>query len=93
MLGRQTTSSDTESVASERPVTASDRPKKETQTTVRRRPALSADRPRKNKSNNEKANGSDLPMTVIPRDQHPISRKDISDNALKVLYRDRKSVV
>ncbi|WP_413685097.1 polynucleotide adenylyltransferase PcnB [Proteus mirabilis] len=87
LLGRQTTSSDTESVASERPVTASDRPKKETQTTVRRRPALSADRPRKNKSNNEKANGSDLPMTVIPRDQHPISRKDISDNALKVLYR------
>ena len=25
-------------------------------------------------------------MTVIPRD-HPNSRKDISDNALKVLYR------
>ena len=24
---------------------------------------------------------------VIPRDQHPVSRKDISDNALKVLYR------
>lgn len=26
-------------------------------------------------------------MQVIPRDQHPISRKDISPNALKVLYR------
>ncbi|WP_121554427.1 polynucleotide adenylyltransferase PcnB [Gibbsiella quercinecans] len=30
-------------------------------------------------------------MTVIPRDQHAISRKDISDNALKVLYRLNKS--
>jgi len=27
------------------------------------------------------------PLTVIPRDQHNISRKDISPNALKVLYR------
>lgn len=27
------------------------------------------------------------PLTVIPRDQHTISRKDISPNALKVLYR------
>lgn len=87
LLGRQTPSSDTQPVASERPVTASDRPKQETQKPVRRRPAISADRPRKKKSNKEKANGSDLPMTVIPRDQHPISRKDISDNALKVLYR------
>ncbi|NBN59776.1 polynucleotide adenylyltransferase PcnB [Proteus sp. G2639] len=88
LLGRQTTSSDTPSVASERPVTtAPDRPIQETQKPVRRRPAISADRPRKKKSNKEKANGSDLPMTVIPRDQHPISRKDISDNALKVLYR------
>ncbi|HIF6775458.1 TPA: hypothetical protein ACX37Z_004413, partial [Serratia marcescens] len=26
-------------------------------------------------------------MTVIPREQHSISRKDISENALKVLYR------
>ncbi|WP_431225695.1 polynucleotide adenylyltransferase PcnB [Serratia sp. L9] len=31
------------------------------------------------------------PMTVIPRDQHSISRKDISENALKVLYRLNKS--
>nr|WP_245956789.1 polynucleotide adenylyltransferase PcnB [Edaphovirga cremea] len=30
-------------------------------------------------------------MTVIPRDQHNISRKDISENALKVLYRLNKS--
>ena len=28
-----------------------------------------------------------LGATVIPRDQHPISRKQISDNALKVMYR------
>ena len=26
-------------------------------------------------------------ISIIPRDKHPISRKDISDNALKVLYR------
>ncbi|OWF88624.1 polynucleotide adenylyltransferase [Yersinia entomophaga] len=30
-------------------------------------------------------------MTVIPRDQHNISRREISDNALKVLYRLNKS--
>nr|WP_233148820.1 polynucleotide adenylyltransferase PcnB [Shimwellia pseudoproteus] len=30
-------------------------------------------------------------ITVIPRDQHAISRKDISENALKVLYRLNKS--
>ncbi len=30
-------------------------------------------------------------MTVIPRDGHDISRRDISDNALKVLYRLNKS--
>ena len=30
-------------------------------------------------------------MTVIPREQHSISRKDISENALKVLYRLNKS--
>ncbi len=29
---------------------------------------------------------SDLPR-VIPRDQHPVSRRELSDNALKVLYR------
>ncbi len=30
-------------------------------------------------------------MTVIPRDRHTISRKDISENALKVLYRLNKA--
>nr|WP_214649078.1 polynucleotide adenylyltransferase PcnB [Pectobacterium carotovorum] len=30
-------------------------------------------------------------LTVIPRDQHTISRSDISDNALKVLYRLNKA--
>ncbi|HBV38410.1 MAG TPA: polynucleotide adenylyltransferase, partial [Erwinia sp.] len=30
-------------------------------------------------------------MTVIPRDGHAISRKDISENALKVLYRLNKA--
>ncbi|MGV3345550.1 polynucleotide adenylyltransferase PcnB [Enterobacteriaceae bacterium LUAb1] len=32
-----------------------------------------------------------VPLTVIPRDQHNISRKDISDNALKVLCRLNKA--
>nr|VXZ88513.1 Poly(A) polymerase precursor [Klebsiella pneumoniae] len=31
------------------------------------------------------------PMTVIPREQHAISRKDISENALKVMYRLNKA--
>jgi poly(A) polymerase len=31
----------------------------------------------------------DLQLRVIPRDSHPISRKDISPNALRVLYRLR----
>jgi poly(A) polymerase len=31
------------------------------------------------------------PMSVIPREQHNISRKDISENALKVLYRLNKA--
>ncbi|OWF56917.1 hypothetical protein B1H41_22515, partial [Xanthomonas vasicola pv. vasculorum] len=30
-------------------------------------------------------------MAVIPREQHAISRKDISENALKVLYRLNKA--
>jgi len=30
-------------------------------------------------------------MTIIPRDRHNISRKDISENALKVLYRLNKA--
>ena len=32
-----------------------------------------------------------MPMTVIPREQHAISRKDISENALKVMYRLNKA--
>ncbi|WP_232370213.1 polynucleotide adenylyltransferase PcnB [Xenorhabdus lircayensis] len=43
------------------------------------------------KKKSAKAKPSDSPITVIPREQHPISRKDISDNALKVLYRLNKS--
>src|SRR5690606_5147159 len=36
-------------------------------------------------------NPSDTPvLRAIPRDQHPISRKDISANALRVLYRLRE---
>ncbi|MGL9773135.1 MAG: polynucleotide adenylyltransferase PcnB [Sodalis sp. (in: enterobacteria)] len=31
------------------------------------------------------------PLTIIPRDQHTISRKEISENALKVLYRLNKA--
>ncbi|WP_276642650.1 polynucleotide adenylyltransferase PcnB [Siccibacter turicensis] len=30
-------------------------------------------------------------MTIVPREQHAISRKDISENALKVLYRLNKA--
>ncbi|YCH32450.1 polynucleotide adenylyltransferase PcnB [Erwinia sp. D4-22] len=33
----------------------------------------------------------ELQMTVIPRESHNISRKDISENALKVLYRLNKA--
>ncbi|EOX4226723.1 polynucleotide adenylyltransferase PcnB, partial [Vibrio cholerae] len=29
----------------------------------------------------------DLALTIIPRQEHPISRQQISENALKVLYR------
>jgi poly(A) polymerase len=34
---------------------------------------------------------SPFSLRVIPRDQHNISRKDISPNALRVLYRLRDS--
>ncbi len=38
-----------------------------------------------------KNNGAEDPeITRVPRDQHPISRKQISENALKVLYRLNK---
>ena len=35
--------------------------------------------------------GETRAMTIIPRDEHNISRRDISENALKVLYRLNKS--
>lgn len=38
-----------------------------------------------NQLNNEEAPQSEL--TIVPRDDHPVSRKDISSPALKVLYR------
>lgn len=44
----------------------------------------------KMKKNYGKVKPSDSPISVIPREQHPISRNDISDNALKVLYRLNK---
>lgn len=34
---------------------------------------------------------TDENITIIPRSEHTISRSDISDNALKVLYRLNKS--
>ena len=37
--------------------------------------------------------GATLPLRVIPRDGHTISRKDISPNALRVLYRLRDGVL
>ncbi|MGM3191873.1 polynucleotide adenylyltransferase PcnB [Dickeya dadantii subsp. dieffenbachiae] len=42
---------------------------------------------------NEPARADNPPqaMTVVPRDQHAISRSDISENALKVLYRLSKA--
>lgn len=36
-------------------------------------------------------NGPTLKKRVIPRDQHTVSRKEISENALKVLYRLNKA--
>lgn len=39
----------------------------------------------------QQAHSAQPAMTVIPRDRHTISRKDISENALKVLYRLNKA--
>ena len=39
----------------------------------------------------QQAHSAQPVMTVIPRDRHTISRKDISENALKVLYRLNKA--
>src|SRR3546814_5950976 len=38
----------------------------------------------------ESARSAAVTLRVVPRDQHPISRKDISPNALRVLYRLRE---
>ncbi len=39
----------------------------------------------------QQAHSAQPALTVIPRDRHTISRKDISENALKVLYRLNKA--
>ncbi|XBS71808.1 polynucleotide adenylyltransferase PcnB [Acerihabitans sp. KWT182] len=44
-----------------------------------------------NRDSAEKAPEDRRPLTIIPRDQHSISRKEISENALKVLYRLNKA--
>src|SRR5215472_11890084 len=41
--------------------------------------------------NNGRAEGNSVVPRVIPRDQHPISRRDIDPDALKVLYRLREA--
>src|SRR3546814_19961364 len=38
----------------------------------------------------ESARSAAVTLRVVPRDQHPISRKDLSPNALRVLYRLRE---
>ncbi|WP_213991666.1 polynucleotide adenylyltransferase PcnB [Sodalis sp. dw_96] len=44
-----------------------------------------------NRESAETAPEDRRPLTIIPRDQHSISRKEISENALKVLYRLNKA--
>ena len=39
----------------------------------------------------QKADADDVQLRVIPRDEHSISRTNISEPALKVLYRLRKA--
>lgn len=39
------------------------------------------------KNNSDICSTEDLKLNVITRQEHNISRKDLSDNALKVLYR------
>ncbi|CDG18804.1 Poly(A) polymerase [Xenorhabdus doucetiae] len=81
---------------SERPVTVSDHSAQTESSPLRKRrrgnhSSSSHAENDKMKKKSAKATPSDSPITVIPREQHPISRKDISDNALKVLYRLNKS--
>ncbi|NDL12339.1 polynucleotide adenylyltransferase [Photorhabdus sp. HUG-39] len=80
--------------ASERPVTGSDRSAQEEYITLHSnrqnpyQPLSNVETPRKVEQENPH---SDLSITIIPREQHCISRRDISENALKVLYRLNKS--
>nr|WP_205395113.1 polynucleotide adenylyltransferase PcnB [Xenorhabdus nematophila] len=83
---------------SERPVTVSDHSAQTESSSLRKRRRGNYSSSSSSHANNDKmkkksakATPSDSPITVIPREQHPISRKDISDNALKVLYRLNKS--
>ncbi|PHM63894.1 multifunctional tRNA nucleotidyl transferase/2'3'-cyclic phosphodiesterase/2'nucleotidase/phosphatase [Xenorhabdus stockiae] len=96
MLIRETKIKRETQAASERPVTISDHPayKKSSTLPKRRRVNRTSSSNAENikmKNKSGKAKPSDSPITVIPREQHSISRKDISDNALKVLYRLNKS--
>jgi poly(A) polymerase len=43
-----------------------------------------------NQTQPEHAQSVPVALRIVPRDQHPISRKDISPNALRVLYRLRE---
>ncbi|CDG90195.1 poly(A) polymerase I [Xenorhabdus bovienii str. puntauvense] len=95
MIRENKTKRDTQA-ASERPVTISDHTAQIESSTLpkHRREHHSSSSNADNatmKKKSAKAKPSDPPITVLPRDQHPISRKDISDNALKVLYRLNKS--
>lgn len=81
--------------AGERPVTYSDtataqsveQNAKQTKTTVRqsKRAGIQAEK------SETMTTETDENITVIPRSEHTISRSDISDNALKVLYRLNKN--
>ncbi|WP_434527128.1 polynucleotide adenylyltransferase PcnB [Photorhabdus asymbiotica] len=80
--------------ASERPVTVSDRSSQEEYVTLQSNHQntcqLSSSVNAQETVEQENPH-SDLPITVISREQHNISRRDISENALKVLYRLNKS--
>lgn len=47
--------------------------------------------PRDRKGGPATKGNSSLPFSIIPRQEHEVSRKQLSDNALKVLYRLKKS--
>nr|WP_323863814.1 polynucleotide adenylyltransferase PcnB [Xenorhabdus sp. Flor] len=96
MLIRETKIKRETQAASERPVTVSDHSAQTESSTLpkrRRVNRISSSNAEniKMKKTSGKAKPSAPLITVIPREQHPISRKDISENALKVLYRLNKS--